>query len=354
MEVLPDDLTLGAVIGSELGIDNAVFDLNQLQEYITDDLCLPEETIPAIAYSDGRPHNVMDNGYKLNNMRMMNTVQQVPMSQTPTSIYDCRVQGSSMPAYHDNPLMNPTLPDSPPDSEPYSPSDRNQRHASQENKYSVGLPPHSVPQHMYSQHHRAPGMATSYGDPASLNHLPTTQPQASPATTMPHTNASINHQILTQAHLGSNIPVQQNKKRKFTDSPNNTVTNGIFNGRNNLLNIKQEPLPGSNFPSYLPDSNDADLKELALPHYQVDADKGFNFYTSDNAFVCQKKNHFQVTVHIGMSGNAKYVRLPEGMKKIDSFNLHFHGIKYESPSQNIKIEQSQSDRSKKPFHLFSE
>jgi hypothetical protein len=28
--------------------------------------------------------------------------------------------------------------------------------------------------------------------------------------------------------------------------------------------------------------------------FQVDADKGFNFSHSDDSFVCQKKNHFQV------------------------------------------------------------
>ena len=31
-----------------------------------------------------------------------------------------------------------------------------------------------------------------------------------------------------------------------------------------------------------------------VPHYRVDADKGFNFSNADDAFVCQKKNHFQV------------------------------------------------------------
>lgn len=39
---------------------------------------------------------------------------------------------------------------------------------------------------------------------------------------------------------------------------------------------------------------DQNLKELPAPHYRVDADKGFNFSNADDAFVCQKKNHFQV------------------------------------------------------------
>jgi len=48
---------------------------------------------------------------------------------------------------------------------------------------------------------------------------------------------------------------------------------------------------------------------------------------SDNSFVCQKKNHFQITSHIGISGDPKYVRTTEGVKKIDHFCIHFYGIK---------------------------
>ena len=61
--------------------------------------------------------------------------------------------------------------------------------------------------------------------------------------------------------------------------------------------------------------------------YRVDADKGFNFSVPDDSFVCQKKNHFQVTVHMGIDGVPKYVRTPDGVKKVDNFYLHFHGIK---------------------------
>ena len=39
---------------------------------------------------------------------------------------------------------------------------------------------------------------------------------------------------------------------------------------------------------------DEHFKELPAPYYKVDADKGFNFSNADDAFVCQKKNHFQV------------------------------------------------------------
>ncbi|KMQ89535.1 myelin regulatory factor-like protein [Lasius niger] len=95
---------------------------------------------------------------------------------------------------------------------------------------------------------------------------------------------------------------------------------------------------------------DHNLKELPVPHYRVDADKGFNFSNSDDAFVCQKKNHFQITCHSQLQGEAIFVRTGEGLKKISGFQLHFYGVKVESPSQTIRVEQSQSDRSKKPFH----
>lgn len=95
---------------------------------------------------------------------------------------------------------------------------------------------------------------------------------------------------------------------------------------------------------------DQNLKELPMPHYRVDADKGFNFSNADDAFVCQKKNHFQITCHTQLQGEAQFVKTQDGLRKISSFHLHFYGVKVESPTQTIKVEQSQSDRSKKAFH----
>nr|KAF6275492.1 myelin regulatory factor [Myotis myotis] len=95
---------------------------------------------------------------------------------------------------------------------------------------------------------------------------------------------------------------------------------------------------------------DANYKELPMLTYRVDADKGFNFSVGDDAFVCQKKNHFQVTVYIGMLGEPKFVKTPEGLKPLDCFYLKLHGVKAEALNQSINIEQSQSDRSKRPFN----
>ncbi|XP_054717587.1 myelin regulatory factor-like [Uloborus diversus] len=180
------------------------------------------------------------------------------------------------------------------------------------------------------------------------------------------------------------------KKRKLSTNTKN-ISNNLLNG---VVNVKQEtvgggisPEPHANTPGLSatddeysfdfsgPDGSgmfldsayqcirfqpfqqntwvilcDHSLKELPPPNFRVDADKGFNFSNADDAFVCQKKNHFQLTVHIQPVGIPHYVKTTDGVKKIDHFYLHFNGVKVESPSQTIKVEQSQSDRSKRPFH----
>ncbi|NXV13057.1 MRFL protein, partial [Cepphus grylle] len=98
----------------------------------------------------------------------------------------------------------------------------------------------------------------------------------------------------------------------------------------------------------------SNYEKLPAVGYHIVTDKGFNFSTTDDAFVCQKKNHFQITVHIGITGYPKYVKTQLGGKPIEKFYLKAFGIKASisplSPNQTIAIEQSQSDRSKKTFH----
>ena len=59
----------------------------------------------------------------------------------------------------------------------------------------------------------------------------------------------------------------------------------------------------------------------------MDTDKGFSFSTADEAFVCQKKNHFQITVHIGMVGDPKYVKTPAGLMPVEGFHVNVFGVK---------------------------
>lgn len=68
-------------------------------------------------------------------------------------------------------------------------------------------------------------------------------------------------------------------------------------------------------------------------------------------FTCLKLSLFtQITCHAKVQGEPKYIKATDGYKPIENFYVHFYGVKVESPNQAIKIEQSQSDRSKKPFH----
>lgn len=63
------------------------------------------------------------------------------------------------------------------------------------------------------------------------------------------------------------------------------------------------------------------------PAYHVDTDKGFIYSVADEAFVCQKKNHFQVTIHIGMDSEPQYVRTPSGPQLVDHFQIKVFGVK---------------------------
>ncbi|XP_055505546.1 myelin regulatory factor isoform X3 [Leucoraja erinacea] len=274
-----------------------------------------------------------------------------------------------------------TLPESPPDSgsEPYSPPQAN----AESHLLRTMTPEHLC--HM-APPSRLDHPATTHLQPPHPHTLPNphypTMPRdmyMKPEPTMtqyPVAGMSPNelhqaqqsqmlHQLL-QHHGSEGIPMHAAKKRKHSDSPPNTLNTQMLNGI-----IKQEPglmqdndsLNGSYLdPNYQcikwqPHQQnkwsalcDANCKDLPNPSYRVDADKGFNFSVPDDAFVCQKKNHFQVTVYVGMMGDPKYVKTSEGLKPIDFFFLKLHGVKLETINQSINIEQSQSDRSKRPFN----
>ncbi|KAF0041037.1 hypothetical protein F2P81_006935 [Scophthalmus maximus] len=251
-----------------------------------------------------------------------------------------------------------TLPESPPDSssEPYSPQQVNDSHMirtmTPENMCHMTPTP---PLHY-------PGMHRDmYLKPEPMISQYPIGPATSGSGDMQQTQML--HQLLQHPQGQDGIPVHQAKKRKHSDSPNSTLNSQILTGI-----IKQEPagLMQDADNSYL-DPNyqcikwqphlqnkwtplyDANCKELPMPTYRVDADKGFNFSLSDDAFVCQKKNHFQVTVYIGMLGDPKYIKTSEGLQPIDCFYLKLNGVKVEAINQSISVEQSQSDRSKRPF-----
>lgn len=63
------------------------------------------------------------------------------------------------------------------------------------------------------------------------------------------------------------------------------------------------------------------------PAVHVDTDKGFNYSSADESFICQKKNHFQVTIQIGVAAEPQYVRTPTGTQEVDHFLIKVFGVK---------------------------
>lgn len=95
-----------------------------------------------------------------------------------------------------------------------------------------------------------------------------------------------------------------------------------------------------------------DTNQLALPsEFKVVADKGFHFSFQDDAFICQKKNHFQVSVTFGFSNKPICIKLDESdnLLPIKKFALHLYGMRLESESTWVSLEKSQTDRTKIPF-----
>ncbi|KAM3608634.1 uncharacterized protein V6R79_002014 [Siganus canaliculatus] len=247
-----------------------------------------------------------------------------------------------------------TLPESPPDSssEPYSPQQVNDPHMirtmTPENMCHMTPTPPLPPHSHYPNMHR-----DMYLKPEPMISQYPIGPATSGSGDMQQTQML--HQLLQHPQGQDGIPVHQAKKRKHSDSPNSTLNSQILTGLMqdadnayldpNYQCIKWQPHQQSKWtPLY-----DANCKELPTPTYRVDADKGFNFSLADDAFVCQKKNHFQVTVYIGMLGEPKYIKTSEGLQPIDCFYLKLNGVKVEAMNQSISVEQSQSDRSKRPF-----
>lgn len=275
--------------------------------------------------------------------------------------YPCSALGpqpAPVKSEHRGPYAPGTLPESPPDSssEPYSPQQVNDPHMirtmTPENMCHMTPTPPLPPGHYPSM------QRDMFLKPEPL----ISQYPIGPTTSSADMGQGhmLHHMLQHQPQDG--IPAHQAKKRKHSDSPNSTLNSNILSGI-----IKQEPGLMQEADSAYLDPNyqcikwqphqqnkwtalyDADCKELPMPTYRVDADKGFNFSLADDAFVCQKKNHFQVTVYIGMLGDPKYIKTPEGLQPIECFYLKLNGVKVEAMNQSISVEQSQSDRSKRPF-----
>ena len=80
-----------------------------------------------------------------------------------------------------------------------------------------------------------------------------------------------------------------------------------------------------------------DFQILKTPMLKVSADKGFNFSLVDDAFIAQKKNHFQLSCNVNIEGEHSLITTDLGCQKIEYFQLNFYGVKKEAPEQRIQV-----------------
>lgn len=337
MDVFLDEKTLQEVLGrSDFGaIDNEAIDFSQLEDFIND------ETDQSNSYFG--ESLCTDRG-----TRTLTVVSHIPSNTT------IETQHYTQPH---------NLPESPPDSgsePPYSPQEAKPH--SPRNQAKVGVEELLLsPGGVYSK-------LLTPGDlhPAVLAHTPLHDQPLSPLSggTLIATGPATDESPISAVYSAlKKRKLSQDNSSSVKTEPGNLISseliieddvsyqdgsaeNGMYLDSSNFQCIRFSAFQQTSWHSLC----DHNLKELPTPHYRVDADKGFNFSNTDDAFVCQKKNHFQITCHTQLIGEPHFVKTPEGLRKIENFYLHFYGVKVESPSQTIKVEQSQSDRSKKAFH----
>ncbi|KAF0028755.1 hypothetical protein F2P81_017860 [Scophthalmus maximus] len=239
------------------------------------------------------------------------------------------------------------------------------------------IPP-SAPGPLHQQLHHSPEHV-HYLSPESCSHIyapPTppspplppansyTVPYAGPGM-VPHLTTPVSTCMLGSAPtLNSHSPESKKRRRSECEEPSagidascsdceGTCGGSIGNGRaGSGLNLGSYQL--LTWEQYTPEQwstmYDSSHQTLCPPAVHVDTDKGFNYSSADESFICQKKNHFQVTIQIGVAAEPQYVRTPTGTQEVDHFLIKVFGVKLEAPSHQVTIEQSQPDRSKKPFH----
>lgn len=69
------------------------------------------------------------------------------------------------------------------------------------------------------------------------------------------------------------------------------------------------------------------------PGFRVEVDKGMKRSHSDSAWICQKKNHFQVTVTLRLRDLPACVATRTGLLKVSELCLDLYGIRvcFEAP-----------------------
>lgn len=87
------------------------------------------------------------------------------------------------------------------------------------------------------------------------------------------------------------------------------------------------------------------------PKFIVEADKGFFYSDFDDSFVCQKKNHFQITTYTYVEHEPTFCKLctETAYHEIDRYELALYGVRKESLMHRVDIKQSDSDRKQSDY-----
>ena len=90
---------------------------------------------------------------------------------------------------------------------------------------------------------------------------------------------------------------------------------------------------------------DGNHRQIHQPEMTVEARKGFVYSAFDNAFVCQKKNHFEVVVTVS-SFEPAMLQIGSNLYPITQLAIGIVGKKLGSPGAEVVIERSAQDRSR--------
>ncbi|CAF0786851.1 unnamed protein product [Brachionus calyciflorus] len=156
-------------------------------------------------------------------------------------------------------------------------------------------------------------------------------------------NINLNSSEIFQNQNSNNLFSNNYNTNSINNNNNNTVRNNSINGNNKVFkNIIFTNWNEGEWAEIYSNS----YEKINSPVFKVEADKGFFYSQFDEAFICQKKNHFQITSHTIIDKIPFYCKSKTDSQFhiIDKFILQLYGIKQESPLQKIQIKQSDSDR----------
>jgi len=93
---------------------------------------------------------------------------------------------------------------------------------------------------------------------------------------------------------------------------------------------------------------DANMQPLKLA-FRAEVDKGFKVSATHDSHICQKKNHFQVTVATKVPKVPKFVGSPGGVMQIVKTKVILNGVRLDDHEHKVQLEQSLSNRDKIKF-----